>query len=162
LRRGILTLACLVAVACGSSDPRALTDAGAAALNSGKAKEALAEFDRALEHMDASHADFLRASIGRCQALARTDAARSQADFLALAQKESARVGERDYATVALDLVQANAIGPAAAIAEAGLKRFPNSPEMTKLRDRVGDAAKKANDPEAMKQLKGLGYAGDG
>ena len=162
LRRGILILACLAGAACAPSDPKELTDAGAAALNSGKAKEALADFDRALEHMDASHADFRRASVGRCQALARTDAARAQADFLALAQKEPARVGEPDYATVALDLVQANAIGPAAAIAEAGMKRFPNSPEMTKLRDKIGDAAKKANDPEAMKQLKGLGYAGDG
>lgn len=162
MRLGILIFACLAAVACGSSDPKELTDSGAAALNSGKAKEALADFDRALEHMDPSQADFLRASVGRCQALARTDSARAQADFLKLAQSPSARVGEQDYATVALDLVQSHAIGPAAAIAEAGMKRFPDSPEMKKLRDRVGDAAKKANDPEAMKQLKGLGYAGDG
>ena len=162
LRRGILVLACLVAAACGSSDPKALTDDGAAALNSGKAKEALADFDRALQHMDSAHPDFLRASIGRCQALARTDAARAQTDFLALAQNPSAKVGAQDYTTVALDLVQSRAIGPAVAIAEAGLKRFPDSKAMKTLRDKVGAAAKKAHDPEAMKKLQGLGYAGDG
>ncbi len=161
LRHALPILGCLLALACGSSDPRALTDSGAVALNSGKAKQALADFDAALGHMDAGHPDFLRASVGRCQALARTDATRAQTEFLALA-KSSDRVGAQDYATVALDLVQSNAIGPAAAIAEAGMKRYPNSAEMKTLRDRVGDAAKKSNDPEAMKKLQGLGYAGDG
>jgi hypothetical protein len=163
LRPALPILAGLLVLACGgSSDPRALTDSGASALNSGDPKKALSEFDKALEHMDAANPDFLRAKIGRCQALARTDAARAQADFLALAKDPAAKVAEQDYATVALDLVKSNAIGPAVAVAEAGMKRYPESPAMKSLRDRVGDAAKKSNDPEAMKKLKGLGYAGDG
>jgi tetratricopeptide (TPR) repeat protein len=168
LRRALPILASAIlagwaTLACGgSSDPHALTDSGAAALNSGNPKQALSDFDQALEHMDPANPDFLRAKIGRCQALARTDAARAQTEFLALAKDPAAKVGEQDYATVALDLVKSNAIGPAVAIAEAGIRRYPESPTMKNLRDKVGDAAKKANDPDAMKKLKGLGYAGDG
>ena len=160
---GFAGLAALAVLACGGSpDPRALTDSGSAALNSGDPKTALSDFDKALEHMDPASPDFLRAKIGRCQALARTDAARAQTEFLALAKDPSAKVGEQDYATVALDLAKSSAIGPAVAVAEAGMKRYPESPAMKSLRDKVGDAAKRANDPEAIKKLKSLGYAGDG
>ncbi len=163
MQRLLSILLVLSALGCGgSSDPRALTDSGAAALNSGDPKKALSEFDQALAHMDAANPDFLRAKIGRCQALARTDAARAQTEFLALAKDPAAKVGEQDYTTIALDLVKSSAIGPAVAVAEAGIQRYPESPSMKALRDKVGDAAKKANDPEAMKKLKGLGYAGDG
>jgi len=156
-----LLLACLLA-ACGNDDPKALTAAGTSALNSGDAQKALSSFDRALEHMDASDPDFLRASIGRCQALARTDPARSQADFLELAQAQPSRVREPEYVAVATELASRGAIGPATAVAEAGMKRYPESPEMSALRDRIGDAAKKAGDPESLRKLQGLGYAGDG
>jgi hypothetical protein len=156
-----LLLACLLA-ACGSSDPKALTDAGTSALNSGDEQGALSKFDRALEHMDASHLDFLRASIGRCQALARIDPARAQADFLELAAAQPARVREPEYVAVATELAAEGSIGVATAFAEAGIKRYPESPEMTVLRDKIGDAAKKAGDPESLRKLQGLGYAGDG
>ena len=154
--------ACLAAVACGSSDPKVLTDQGMAALNSGDAKQALADFDRALEHMDANHPEFPRASVSRCQALARIDSARAKDDFLKLARDPAARVAEPEFITIAMELVNHRAIGPATEIAEAGLRMYPESPGMKTLLDKVGDAAKQANDPEAMKKLKGLGYTGDG
>lgn len=155
-----LLLACLLA-ACGSTDPKALTDAGTAALNSGDAKGAIASFDRALAGMTANDPDFLRASIGRCQALARTDPVRAQGDFLELARAQPARVREPEFVAVASELASRGSIGPATAVAEEGMKRYPESPAMSALRDSIGDAAKKANDPESLKKLKGLGYAGD-
>ena len=148
--------------ACGGDDPRALTAAGTKSLNSGDPKGAIASFDRALAHMDSSDPDFLRASIGRCQALARTEPERAQADFLALARSQPARVKEPEFVAVAMDLAKHNAIGPATAIAEEGMKRFTDSPDMIALRDKIGDAAKAAGDPESLKKMKGLGYAGDG
>ncbi|MFN0007612.1 MAG: hypothetical protein ACKVXR_06865 [Planctomycetota bacterium] len=156
-----LILLCSLA-ACGSDDPKALTAAGTKALNSGDAKEAVSNFDRALAQMDAGNPDFLRASIGRCLALARIDPERAQSDFLALAQSQPARVQEPEYVAVASELAEKGAIGPATAIAEAGMKRYPESPAMIALRDTIGDAAKKAGDPESLKKLKGLGYTGDG
>ena len=158
--RSRLLLALLVA-SCGSSDPKALTDSGSAALNSGDPARAVSEFDRALEHMDAGHPEYLRASIGRCQALARIDPNRAKEEFLALARAQPSKVREPDFATVAAELVRHNAITPAVAVAEAGMRMFPESPSMKSLLDLVGDAAKKASDPAALKRLKGLGYAGD-
>ena len=158
----LITIAVLAGLSCGSSDPKALTDAGAAALNSGDPKGALASFDKALEHMQPEQPDYLRASVGRCEALARIDPMRAKVDFLALSRSQASRVGEQDFSAVVNELVRRGAIGPAAEIAEAGMKRFPESPAMLGLRDAVGDAAKRSSDPEALKKLKGLGYAGDG
>jgi hypothetical protein len=162
LRRGILVLGCLVVAACGSSDPKTLTDQGMAALNSGDPKAALSDFDRALEHMDSNHPEFPRASVSRCQALVAIDPARAKDEFLKLARIPAARVAEPEFTAIAMDLVKHRAIGPATEIAEGGLKMYPESPAMKTLLDKVGDAAKKANDPEAVKKLKSLGYAGDG
>ncbi len=161
MRTPSLLLACLIA-SCGGSDPKALTDAGSTALNSGDAHGAVASFDRALEHMDTANPDYLRASVGRCQALARIDPKRAEGDFLALAQAQPSRVREPDFTVVATELVRQHAIASAVAVAEAGMRSFADSPSMKTLRDLVGDAAKKASDPEALKRLKGLGYAGDG
>jgi len=148
--------------ACGSEDPKTLTAEGTKALNSGDAKGAVSSFDRALARMDAGDPDFLRASIGRCLALARIEPDRAQADFLELAKAQPARVNEPEYVAVASELAERGSIGPATAVAEAGMKRYPESPAMIALRDTIGDAAKKAGDPESLKKLKGLGYAGDG
>jgi hypothetical protein len=160
--RNLNALCLILCLSCGPADPKNLTDTGSAELNSGKAKAAAETFGRALSQMQPSDPDYLRASIGRCQALARTDPSRAQDEFLSFASAQRQRVGEGDFAVVASDLAEHGAIGPATAIAEEGIKRFPESPTMKSLRDRIGDAAKKAGDPESLQKLKGLGYAGDG
>ena len=157
----LLLLATLIA-ACGGSDPKALTNEGTAALNSGDAPKAVAAFDRALEHMDAKQPDYLRAAVGRCQALARIEPERAKVDFLALANDPAVKVAEADFTAVATELVRRGALPQATSLAEAGLKRFPESAAMKSLRDLVGDAAQKSKDPAALERLKGLGYAGDG
>src|SRR5262249_5515220 len=161
MRNPLLLLVSLT-LACAGSDPKALTDAGSAALNSGDARGAVASFDRALEHMDASHPDYLRACLGKCRALAGIDSARAKDEFLALAQSRPSKIREADFTAIATELVHHGAIAPAVSIAEEAMKRFPESPSMKTLRDFVGDAAKKSEDPAALQRLKGLGYAGDG
>jgi hypothetical protein len=160
MRAQILLLTLLIG-SCGSSDPKALTDSGSAALNSGDAAKAVSEFDSALQHMDVAHPDYLRASVGRCQALARIDPKRAKDDFLTLARAQPTRVRDADFAAVGTELIRRGAIEPAIEIAETGMKMFPESPVMKHLRDTFGDAAKLTKDPEALKRLKGLGYAGD-
>ncbi|MFN0244351.1 MAG: hypothetical protein ACKVWV_15800 [Planctomycetota bacterium] len=151
---------CLLAACSGSSDPKALTDQGAAALTSGDARAAAQHFEDALKHMDAKHPDFLRASMGRCQALARQDAKRAKTDFLALAKTHSNRVREPDFGLIVGELVKKGALAEATEVVTAGMTMFPESPKMAELRDKVGDAAKASSDPDSMKALKGLGYAG--
>src|SRR5262245_10153164 len=148
MRSAPLLLALLAA--CGASDPKSLTDAGTAALNSNDPKGAIASFDRALAGMKATDPDFLRASIGRCQALARTDPERAKSDFVALAAAPPAKVQEPEFVAVASELASRGSIEPAISVAEAGMKRYPESPAMISLRDRIGDAAKKAGDPAAL------------
>lgn len=162
LAAALFPLVSLCAVGCGGSDPKTLTDEGTAALHSGDAPSAVSAFDRALGAMDPAHPDFLRASIGRCQALARIDPNRAKDDFLALAGTQPTRVREPEFTAVTMELIRKNSIEPAAAVAEAGIRIFPDSAAMKALRDAVGDAAKKASDPEALQRMKGLGYAGDG
>jgi hypothetical protein len=156
----LLLLAC-AASSCADSDPRSLTDKGSAALGSGDARSAIESFDAALKHMGAANPDFLRASLGRCRALASQNPRQAKDDFLALARSTPGKLQEQDYSAVASELVKKGAVTEAVEVMDAGLKAFPESPKMQILKQQVVEASKKSNDPAALKKLKGLGYAGD-
>ena len=163
MRSAILPLVCLVflAASCSESNPKVLTDSGTAALGSGDAPAALKSFDAALSHMDAKHPDFLRASMGKCQALARQNPIEAKQEFLDLARKHTDLVKEPDFATIIRELVRKRAISEATEVVQAGMKSFPQSPTMKAILNEVGDEAKKSSvDPAALDKLKGLGYAG--
>lgn len=157
----ILLLAFFI-TACAESDPKALTDKGSAALGAGDAPAAIESFDAALQHMDAQHPDYLRARMGRCQALARQNPSRAKDDFLALARSASDKVREQDYSTIVEELVKKGAVSDAVEVMDAGIKAFPESPQMQTLKNSVVEASKKSKDGGALKKLKGLGYTGDG
>ncbi|MFO1010913.1 MAG: hypothetical protein U1F29_12685 [Planctomycetota bacterium] len=148
-----------VLAACSNHDPAALTTEGTSKLGAGDAKAALECFDEALGRMQPSNGDFMRASMGRFQALARLDGTRAKNEFLAFHSAHSDRVKESEFKLVVDELVKRGQLGPAADVVDAGRKAFPESPLMTQLLKTVGDASKK--DPEAMKKLKGMGYVGD-
>lgn len=162
MRSALLSLVCLflLAASCSESNPKVLTDEGTAALGSGDARAAQGSFDAALSHMDAKHPDFLRASMGKCQALARQNPAEAKQEFLDLARKHSDLVKAQDFATIIRELVKKRALAEATEVVQAGIKMFPESPIMAAIRDEVGDEAKKSVDPAALDTLKGLGYAG--
>jgi hypothetical protein len=156
----IVILACLV-TSCGETDPKALTDRGSAALGSGDTPTAIESFDAALQHMDSRNPEFLRASLGRCQALARQNPKQAKEDFLALARSSSAKLREQDYSAIANELVKKGAVSDAIDVMDAGLRAFPESPQMQLLKNQIVDASKKSKDPGALNKLKGLGYTGD-
>ena len=156
----LAALLCLLA-ACGGGDPKEATDRGQAALGSGDGKSALESFEAALACLAPGDPDWLRASVGRCQALARLDPARAKTEFLALARAHPGTVGEQDFAIVVGDLIAHGGILEAIDVVEAGSARFPESPRMLALREQVVAASQRARDPGAMQRLKGLGYVGD-
>jgi tetratricopeptide (TPR) repeat protein len=156
----IVLVTCLLA-ACSGSDPKVLTDKGAAALASGDVPAAIESFEAALQHMDAKNPEFLRASLGRCQALARQNPKQAKEDFLALARSGPAKLHEQDYSAIAGELVKKGAVSDAIDVMDAGLKAFPESPQMQVLKNQIVEASKKTKDPGAMNKLKGLGYTGD-
>jgi hypothetical protein len=149
----------LVLASCGGGDPRALTDAGSAALNGGDPRLALRNFDAALAAMEgeAAHPQRLEASIGRVQALARIDPKRAVEDFLALA-KSGAAVGDNDFSLVAWELMRANAMTQAVDLMHEGQLLHPQSKTMAELKDQVIAETKRKGDAGALKQLQGLGY----
>lgn len=160
--RPLLGLVFLVLAACSSSDPRVLTDQGAKALGTGDAKGAVASFDKALARLEPQSPDFLRASMGRFQALARLEPTRTKNEFLAFQAAHTDKVKDTDFKVVVDELLQKNALTPASDLVEAGKKAFPESTTMHQLVQALGDAAKRNNDPSVLDKVKGLGYAGDG
>ncbi|MCY2958798.1 MAG: hypothetical protein NTY35_01435 [Planctomycetota bacterium] len=160
--RSILSIALLFLAACGGSDPKSLSSEGYAALGKGDAKSALTKFDAALQGLEATHPEYLRASLGRCEALARTDGAGAKAAFLDLAKKLPAKVGEGDYGLVCSAMLQGGFTLDAIDVMDAGNKRFPTSAKMKATHDAVVAAANREATPEALKKLDSLGYAGGG
>jgi major membrane immunogen (membrane-anchored lipoprotein) len=163
MRLTLPLLLCLTTVlaACGSSDPKELTDQGSAALGSGDVSTAIERFDAALKHMDAKHPDYVRASMGRCQALVRQNPRQAKDEFLALSRTAQGHIHEQDFSAIAGELVKTGAVTEAVEVMDAGLKAFPESPQMQILKQKVVEASTKSKDPAALKALKGLGYTGD-
>jgi hypothetical protein len=156
----LLLCALLLSPACSETDPKVLTDTGTAALGSGDSAAATKSFEAALAHMDSKHPDFLRASMGRCQSLARKHPMEAKQSFLDLARQHPSLVKEADYVTIIRELVRSNAASEAVEIVDAGIKAYSESTSMLAIRDEVGDAVKASHDPAALEKLKGLGYTG--
>jgi len=148
--------------ACGSSDPRALIDEGATALNSGKYAEAAASYEKALAALgeNKSDAQYKMAKLGHVQAGARLDAASAKTEFLSYAQGNS-QVSDSDYSKVASKFGDAGKFAEAIEILEVAKKAYPESPHLEALVKELGDRAKQSGSNEALDKLKGLGYIGD-
>jgi tetratricopeptide (TPR) repeat protein len=152
-----LPIVLLFLAACGSSDPKALTSEGYAALGKGDAKAALASFDEALPKLDPKTSEYYRAALGRCQALARIDPATARTTFLELAQElGKATVREDDYSYVCDALIQADAAKEAVLVMHAGMETFDKSEKMQQILATVKAAAERS--PAARSALEGLGY----
>lgn len=151
---------CLFLPACGPSDPRALTDEGASALASGDAKSAQASFEKALASLKPGDPDYARASMGRFQAMVRTDAGQARDLFLAYAKAPGAKVTEGDYGTMVGEFMRREHTVEAIDVMDAGVKAFPKSEAMAAIAKKVEEQARAAKDPAAMQKMKGLGYIG--
>jgi hypothetical protein len=156
MRTILLLLGALLLAACSGSDPKTLTSEGYDALNRGDAKGALAKFEQALPGLDAKQDAYLRAAVGRCQALARIDTKKASAEFLALAKADK-RVTPQDFHLIVGEMVTQRAFLDAIAVMHEGVKLHPG-PKMNEIKDLVVAESTKAGDEGAMKELKGLGY----
>jgi hypothetical protein len=144
----------------GAGDARSLISEGNTQLNSADYAGAVASFDSALAGMtEADGALRKDAVLGKCEALAHVDSAKSKSEFLALADQ-----GGLDYSSynrVAVALTSASKFPEAIALLTHGMEKFPAEAKFAKLRDKIGDAAKNAGDSAAMEALAGLGYVGN-
>jgi hypothetical protein len=165
MRRTILLSCLLVPLlglsACSGGDPKELSDQASSALATGDDRRALEGFEKALASLMPGDPAWLRASLGRCQALARLDPPAAKKAFLELARAHSAKVEVVDFGMIVGELVRKGAMIEAIDVMDAGIKLYPESPEMTSIRAQVMEASSKTQDPAAMQKLKGLGYVGD-
>jgi hypothetical protein len=139
--------------ACGgaSGDPK---EAGYQALQSGDYAAAAADFEKALAARSPSDADYVEVAVVHCQALAHVDPAKTKTTFLALGDQ----VTDKDYSSVVVELVDVKEFQVAIDILEAGVTRFPESPKMELIKDKVVKASLETGDPALLAKLKGLGY----
>lgn len=148
----------LVLAGCSGGNPKELTSEGYAALGKGDHSGALSKFDAALGGLDTKHDQYLRATLGRCEALAKVDPARARTNFLELAKTMPEKVREDDYSLVCNALLQAKARLDAIDVMKAGHERFPESPKMLAMVEAVKSAATRENDSESVAKLKSMGY----
>ncbi|MDZ4773046.1 MAG: hypothetical protein SGI72_07910 [Planctomycetota bacterium] len=156
----VAALSSLAFVGCGESDPKALTDAATEAIQVRDFKGGLANFDAALAHMDAANPQYMRASLGRCVALAHVDPAKGKEEFLKLAEALKAKLTPADVHFVVSAFVGARELEHATDIMERMKAMFPLSKEMQDIGNSVADAAIKAGDTKVQEKLRGLGYVG--
>lgn len=164
-----------VALTACSGNPKSLTDAGNAALGSGDYKAALADFEGALDKLGSKalekRADdpdarlYLKAAIGRCQALAHVDPKKATQEFVALAKARPQDVKESDFSLIASELLRTNTNESrmqAIDLMVSGNQMFPESTKLKAIGDAVLASATKANDPESIKRVNSMGYGGGG
>ncbi len=149
----ILLPGLLVLAACsGSSNPQ--KDAFVA-LNSREYSAAVGYFDQALEGLDETDNKYLDLVLGKCEALAATDADGAKALFLATTATHE--LVFRDYNVLVSRLATAKAFDQAIDILAHGKDAFPS--EEAKLKQ-MAESIKtliKGN-PAALERLRGLGY----
>jgi hypothetical protein len=149
-------LSCLLALSlasCGSSDPK---KEGLEAIQAGKWPEAVASLDKAMKDLPADSPDYMEVAMGHCTALAHVDAPKAKAEFETLITSNKAQIA--DFSTIVSHLLASKQFMPAIDLMDKGLKHFPEDPKMLAIKDKVVEASKQANDPEAQAALKGLGY----
>jgi hypothetical protein len=157
----------LLGLAACSGNAKSLTDAGYADLGGGNYKDALGDFEKALEKIGTNTNDdsYLPAALGRAQALAHFDPKKAGADFIALATSKKGRVVEGDFSMLANELLKVgtnDARMEAIDVMVAGNTMFPESTKLKSIGDQVMKAAQQANDPASVKRLNSMGYAGGG
>jgi hypothetical protein len=89
----------------------------------------LAGFEKALEHMDPTSPEYMRASIGRCRALARLDPARGKAEFLKLADAQKSRIEFQDFHRWSSTSSCGAGLPTAVDMMESAKAMFPGSPK---------------------------------
>jgi hypothetical protein len=148
----------LLLAACGSKSAKELAEAGYKDIGRSDYQAALTKFQEALKQTDASSPDYVGMKFGEIEAWTGIDGDKAKTTFLELASAHGDKVTSKDYVSVASRLTSSKEFGPAVALLDAGLKRYPNDEKVKKLGDQIKIEAQKAGDKNALSALAGLGY----
>jgi len=155
----------LLSASCGGpSDPAELVKSGERSLGSQDFAAALRDFETALQAIggDTSHTSYVRAKLGEIEARASAgDAARARTDLVALADAQPGTVSDADFNRIVSRMGDTSKFREAVALLQKGLELYPDSAHLDKLGKKLAADAEKADDPEALEALKGMGYVGE-
>jgi len=160
--RLILVLALALVPACGSSDPRELTDEGAKAWVAGKWEDSAKSYEKALEVLgsDTANPEWKRAKIGLIQAHTRTDAVKAKSEFLEFAKANPTQVTGDTFHAIVTRLGEAGKLDEAVAVLTVGKEMFPEAKQLDELGNNLVEMAKSSGASGAADDLKSLGYTG--
>jgi hypothetical protein len=155
------SLLLLVAAACGSdSDSDALVRQGYTRLNSGDAAGGIECFDRALVALAPSDPQYLEASMGRFQALARVAPERVTQELVQSADAEPACFGADEFRFVAGHLRMAEHHTQAVQLLDVAIQRFDDDEKLLAEMSITEQEAKRVGDSKALEELRRMGYVG--
>lgn len=151
-----------IAACGGAADPGAMNTEGFKKLDSQDHAGALESFEASLAAIgeDTGHADYKRARLGAVEAQAYIDGQEAAKNFMAFAKAAPSTVDGNDFARIGGILMNAKAFKPAVDVVDAGIKAFPEKPELDALIKAIEVAAAKAGDKSATSALDSLGYLG--
>ena len=155
-----LSLCLLTALAaCGGSDPAALVKDSYSALSSRDYAGAEAGFTEALQGLDSSSSEHMRAQLGLFRARSYSDPTGTKADFLTYAKANDLEI--IDYTQFISDLVSGDHLDEAIAVVGEMKSIFPDNPKVDEMGNLLVTKAKNTGDDSALDALSGLGYVGN-
>jgi len=152
---------CLFAAlpACGGADPATQVRDSYSALSSRDYSGAEAGFTEALQGLDASSPEHMRAQLGLYRARSYSDPAGAKSDFLTYARANNLAI--IDYTQLISDLVSGDHLDEAIAIVGEMKTIFPDEPKVDDMGNMLVTKAKSSGDSGALDALSGLGYVGN-
>lgn len=147
---------CAVMASCGPTVQERI-DAAHTDLNSGRAREALDGFTRALADLPPSDAGYFEARLGRIEALAECEPAQVPDAWFELAAEFPERAGEQQCVYISGRMISAREFHRAIEFVDQAIRRSGEKPpalvaQMARIKKEA------ANDKTVIDALAGLGY----
>ena len=156
-RATILTLSLALFACSGGGDPK---EAAYEALQSGDYAAAVDGFGALVAKASPGSPEHLELAVEHCRALAHTSPETAQTTFIALADELGEKITPKDYSMVVTELAGEKAFMPAIALLEKAGEKYADNETMKSLFEKVKARVEAGEDPEAVKALSSLPYAG--
>lgn len=132
------------------------------ALNSGDFAGAIAEFEKAMGTVEQGSSEHIELAVGRCEALAHTDAIAAKDAMIVLVEEHSKSVDADDYGLVVSKMVDAKNFIPAIDLLHDGIEnRFEDTSKLRSMIEKIRKMADDTGDAEVANALGTLGYFGE-
>ena len=147
----------LASGSCGASDP---VEAGFDALQAQQYDQAVRHLEQAIAEAEPGSDAHREVVVGYFQAKAHVSAEACRKEFLSQIDAQQVAPTERDFETVAGELMQVKAFSDAAHVIDRGIKTYPENSRLPEFMDKLTTMAKQSDQAELASTIKGLGYGG--